>query len=78
MLKSINTVTVSIIHQVAGQALLRGVTRDIDKLPISEQPGGYRSLTYTWDEKTTKQLENIYKFLTPCREQIGSLFERYP
>lgn len=58
--------------------MLRGVTREIAKLPQSDQPGAYKEMNYKWDSRTTEHLQNIYKFVNPSREEIGSLFDRYP
>ena len=55
--------------------MIRGIDREIAKLPSCEQPGNYRPSV--WDEQTTEQIKDMSAFFTPQIKEFD-VWNRYP
>ena len=57
--------------------MLRGIDKEIAKLPHVDQPGSYKFSRHKWDEQTTQQMAEIDRsFGKQIRE--FDVWNRYP
>lgn len=49
---------------------MRGIDREIAKLPRSAQPGCYNFGGQSWSEQTKQEMNNVLKFSTPHEQEM--------